>query len=96
MLSILKTEEEIAKDLALRVKNKRKLYKLNQQQLSNKSDVSLGSLKRFERIGEISLKSLLKIAFILDSQSDFDNLFKVSIDDFKSLDVLIKNEDKLK
>ncbi len=95
MLSNLKTEQEIIKDISLRVRNKRKLYKLTQQQLSNKSGVSLGSLKRFERTGEISFKSLLKIAFILDSQNDFDNLFKISTNNFKNLKDLLKNEDKM-
>lgn len=95
MLSNLKTEQEIIRDISLRVRNKRKLYKLTQQQLSNKSGVSLGSLKRFERTGEISFKSLLKIAFILDSQNDFDNLFKISTNNFKNLKDLLKNEDKM-
>lgn len=95
MLSNLKTEQEIIKDISLRVRNKRKLYKLTQQQLSNKSGVSLGSLKRFERTGEISFKSLLKIAFILDSQNDFDNLFKISTNNFKNLKDLLRNEDKM-
>ena len=95
MLSNLKTEQEIIKDISLRVRNKRKLYKLTQQQLSNKSGVSLGSLKRFERTGEISFKSLLKIAFVLDSQNDFDNLFKISTNNFKNLKDLLKNEDKM-
>ena len=95
MLSNLKTEQEIIKDISLRARNKRKLYKLSQQQLSNKSGVSLGSLKRFERTGEISFKSLLKIAFVLDSQNDFDNLFKISTNNFKNLKDLLKNEDKM-
>ena len=95
MLSNLKTEQEIIKDISLRVRNKRKLYKLSQQQLSNKSGVSLGSLKRFERTGEISFKSLLKIAFVLDSQNDFDNLFKISTNNFKNLKDLLKNENKM-
>lgn len=95
MLSNLKTEQEIIKDISLRARNKRKLYKLSQQQLSNKSGVSLGSLKRFERTGEISFKSLLKIAFVLDSQNDFDNLFKISTNNFKNLKDLLKNENKM-
>lgn len=95
MLSLFKTEKEIAKDIARRERNKRKLYKLTQQELANKSGVSLGSLKRFESTGNISLKSLLKLAFVLDSQIDFDNLFKISPNNFKNLDELLKNKDKL-
>lgn len=95
MLSFFKTGKEIAKDIARRERNKRKLYKLTQQELANKSGVSLGSLKRFESTGNISLKSLLKLAFVLDSQIDFDNLFKILPNNFKNLDELLKNKDKL-
>lgn len=37
--------------------------------------MSLGSVKRFERTGEISLSSLIKIAFVLGAEYDFDTLF---------------------
>ena len=47
---------------------------LTQEGLSNKSGVSLGSIKRFETTGQISLESLLKIAFILDCLNDFKNI----------------------
>ncbi|MCD8154812.1 MAG: hypothetical protein LUF78_09045 [Clostridiales bacterium] len=48
---------------------------MSQAVLSQCSDVSLGSVKRFERTGEISLSSLIKIAFVLDCEDDFDSLF---------------------
>lgn len=40
-----------------------------------KADVSYGSIKRFERTGEISLSLLIKIAFVLGLENDFDLLF---------------------
>ena len=49
--------------------------KLTQVELSRLAGVSLGSLKRFEQTGNISLNSLIKIAFVLDCQEDFDSLF---------------------
>ena len=39
------------------------------------SGVSLGSLKRFENTGEISLVSLLKLAIVLDCAEEFEQLF---------------------
>lgn len=48
---------------------------MSQVRLSECSDVSLGSVKRFERTGEISLSSLIKIAFVLGCEDDFDQLF---------------------
>lgn len=71
----LRSPKDINMEIALRVRKKRKLNKLTQEQLGQKSGVSLGSVKRFERTGEISLTSLVKIAFALDCEKDFDELF---------------------
>ena len=57
--------EEVIKDIAKRLKNIRKEKKISQEQLWYLSGVSLGSIKRFERTGNISLVSLVKIAFAL-------------------------------
>ncbi|MCL2024390.1 MAG: helix-turn-helix domain-containing protein [Coriobacteriia bacterium] len=48
---------------------------LSQQRLAAKSGVSLGSIKRFERVGEISLTSLIKVAFALECEDDLTHLF---------------------
>lgn len=66
---------EISRNIAKRMQARRKEQKLTQEQLSKKSDVSLGSLKRFEQTGEISLSSLIKIAFALGYEEDFNALF---------------------
>ena len=71
-----KTPYEVSMELAEKVKVKRKYMNLTQVQLSDRSGVSLGSVKRFERTGEISLSSLLKIAMVLDSLRDFDGVFE--------------------
>lgn len=71
-----KTPYEVSMEIAEKAKAKRKYLKLTQQQLAEKSGVSLGSLKRFERTGEISLASLLNIALVLNSLKEFDGLFE--------------------
>ena len=43
--------------------------------MAGSAGVSLGSLKRFEQTGNISLDSLIKIAFVLNCQEDFESLF---------------------
>lgn len=73
--SFLRSPADISMQIANRMQKKRKANKLTQIQLAEKSGVSLGSIKRFERLGEISLSSLVKIAFILDCEDDFDALF---------------------
>ena len=61
MMSImLKTPSEVMQDLALKVKQKRLSQNLSQIGVADRAGVSLGSLKRFEQTGQISLESLLK------------------------------------
>lgn len=69
------TPQEINLKIAERVRAIRKRRKMSQENLSEKSGVSLGSVKRFERIGEISLLSLTKVAIALDMEQDLKNLF---------------------
>ncbi len=70
-----KTPHEIAKSLADRIKLQRKKLKISQENLAQKSGVSLGSIKRFETKCEISLQSFIKIAIALDLDNDIENLF---------------------
>ena len=72
----VKTPNDIEKEIAGKVRLRRKEMKLSQEALSNKSGVSFGSIKRFERTGEISLISLIKIGFALECEEDFLELFK--------------------
>ncbi|MCD8052720.1 MAG: helix-turn-helix domain-containing protein [Lachnospiraceae bacterium] len=74
-LSFFKSPGDINREIADRARARRKEKKFTQVELSRRSNVSLGSLKRFERTGEISLSSLIKIAFALECENDFDELF---------------------
>lgn len=69
------TPVEINMGIAKRVRALRKRRKMSQAKMSELSGVSLGSLKRFESTGEISLLSLTKIAIALDVQSELKCLF---------------------
>lgn len=69
------TAEEMDEALALRLKNIRKRRGLSQQQLSERSGVSYGSLKRFESTGQISLLSLTKLAIALNCAEEIRKLF---------------------
>lgn len=61
--------------IAGRIRIIRKRRKISQEKLSTKSGVSLGSVKRFERTGEISLASLVKLAIALDVINELEALF---------------------
>jgi len=68
------TEAAVVLGLVARARLRRKELGLTQQGLANKSDVSYASIRKFEKTGEISLTSLMKIAAALDCLSDFNAL----------------------
>lgn len=70
-----RTPTELNQNIAKRIRTIRKRRKISQEKLSEKSGVSLGSVKRFERSGEISLISLTKIAFALEIEGELEGLF---------------------
>ncbi len=74
MFVLPKTPQEARLDLAQRFRDRRLALNLSQTGLATRSGVSLGSLKRFERTGQISLESLVNIALVLDCLPDFEKL----------------------
>ncbi len=85
---IFETTEEIILDVAKRFKKIRKSKNISQQQLSLMSNVSYGTIKRFETTGEISLHSLTMLCTALDITENILNLFTEVA--FKNLDEVIK------
>ena len=74
MFSIDKQPSEIAILLVEKIRVLRKDRGYSQKELADRTGISLGSVKRFEQTGQISLESLLKIAHLLDKLSDFENI----------------------
>lgn len=87
-----KTWNEIDNDIANRMVKLRKRRKITQKALATKSGVSLGSIKRFEQSGEISLQSLTKLAIALEVEGELDTLFD-SVP-FQSIEEVINEQDK--
>jgi len=76
MYSLEPTPYEVSLKLAQRHRAMRKRLKISQKEMAERSGVSLGSLKRFESSGKISLESLLKLVHLLGRLSDFDKVLK--------------------
>ena len=75
MLSFLPSSPlEFMDTLKTKFRQRRKALGYTQLELSSRSGVSLGSLKRFESSGQISLESLLKLALVLECLGDFDGV----------------------
>jgi transcriptional regulator with XRE-family HTH domain len=72
---VWETAEEMDGALARRIRGIRKRRRLTQQDLSERSGVSLGTLKRFETTGQISLLSLTKLAIALGCENEIRSLF---------------------
>ena len=87
-----KTPIEINKTIATRIRDIRKRKKISLKKLSEKSGVSLGSVKRFESSGEISLISLTKIAITLNCENELERLFEDI--PFESIEEVIYGQDK--
>ncbi len=98
MSIILKSPNDILLQIAVNFKKLRLNQKLTQEGLAKRSGVSWGSVKRFESSGQISLQSLLKIALVLDTLSEFEALGKLKENDFNalSLDEILEQKKKPK
>ena len=81
--------KEIEQKVALNYKQLRLQKGYKQQTVAEKSGVSLGSIKRFESTGKISLFSLIKIANIFGAMDEFLNLFpKLNVSTISDLEKL--------
>ncbi len=85
--SLIKTPYDVLIETAEKVKKLRKAEKYSQAELAERSGVSLGSLKRFENSGQISIESLVKIANIFDRLDDFERFLKPE-EDLKNIEKL--------
>ena len=72
----LQTPTDIQRELAARVKARRLELNITQAELAERSGVSLGSLRRFETTGEVSLRSFLELALVLGELKEFSTLFR--------------------
>lgn len=66
---------DVTKRLALRMKNIRKRKKITQKQLAGRSNVSYATLRKFEKTGQISLESFVKLTMELGVVNEINELF---------------------
>jgi len=78
---------DICRAVAARARAARLAADLTQEGLAERSGVSLGTLKRFERSGAASLEVVARIALALRMESGFGGMFQLPR--FASLDEVI-------
>lgn len=89
MVSIsLLPSEEIAAELAARVKARRLSLNLSLEGMSQRSGVALGTLKKFERTGQISLLSFIRLAVALRDEAALEGLLQPP--EYASLDEVLQ------
>lgn len=85
---ISKTPDSLMLGIAERVKLRRLEKGWTQNMLATKSGVSLASYRRFESSGEMSLRSLVMLAFALDMTDEFEALFNSKT--YQSIDDILR------
>ncbi len=88
---LTKKPSNFLEEIAQRHKTLRKQAGFSQTELAKRSGVSLGSLKRFEATGQISLESLLQLADVLNRLNDFDTILK-PIENLKAIEKLFSDK----
>ncbi|MEX0661778.1 MAG: helix-turn-helix transcriptional regulator [Balneolaceae bacterium] len=86
--------KDLMEKISKRAKAKRLGHNITQKELAERSGVSLGSIKRFENTGQISLKHLLMVATVLKALEEFHFLFEET--SYQSIDEMVEKKNKSK
>ena len=79
LLANFSSPDAIQRKIAGQFKTRRLLQNLTQEALAKKSGVSLGTIRRFEQTGDISMKHLVLLAMYLNIVQEMEGLFKVQL-----------------
>ncbi len=78
--------------ISARTKARRLALNLTQKGLAIRSGVSFGTLKKFERTGQIALPSFIRLAIALRDEAALEGLMSPAI--FETLDDVLKTPKK--
>jgi transcriptional regulator with XRE-family HTH domain len=79
-------------ELSTRLKNRRLAQGLTQEGLARRSGVALGTLKKFERSGQIALVSFIRLVVTLKDEAALENLLLEQ--KFETLDQVLETGKK--
>jgi len=88
----LMSSEDIAAELAVRSRNLRLAQNLTLEGLARRSGVPLGTLKKFERTGQIALVSFIRLAITLQDEAALEKLLLEQ--KFETLDEILQSGKK--
>lgn len=81
---------DVAMNISAKVKARRLELNLTQEGFAARAGLKFATYRRFEQVGEISLRGLLQIAFALNALSDFESLFAQK--QYQSLDEVLNEQ----
>ena len=90
----ISTPDDVAKQIATRVKARRLELNLTQEGIAARAGLKFATYRRFEQTGEISLKGLLQIGVALNALSEFDALFAQK--QYQSLDDVLNEQNVIR
>ena len=90
----LMAPEDIATEIALRLKNRRLAQNLTLEGLARRSGVALGTLKKFERTGQIALVSFIRLVITLKDEAALEKILLEQ--KFETLDDILQSGKKPK
>ena len=82
------SSQEILTELASRIRSRRLARNLTQKGLARRSGVALGTLKKFESTGRISLGSFVRLAVALKDEAALERLLLE--EEFRTLDDVLR------
>ena len=86
--------EDIAAELAVRLRNLRLAQNLTLEGLARRSGVALGTLKKFERTGQIALVSFIRLVVTLNDEAALAGLLLEQ--KFETLDEVLQSGNRPK
>jgi len=93
MISVNNSPESLTQALAERVRHHRLRLDFTQQGLADRSGVPLGTLKKFERTGALSLLAFIKLVTTLRMEGEIEMLLAKD-PEFETLDQVLKQNEK--
>jgi len=86
--------EDISAELAVRLRNRRLAQNLTLEGLARRSGVALGTLKKFERTGQIALVSFIRLVVTLNDEAALAGLLLEQ--KFETLDEVLQSGNRPK
>jgi transcriptional regulator with XRE-family HTH domain len=86
----LSTAQEICQELGHRLKTQRLAKNIKQQELADRSGISVGTVKNLESKGQASLESWIRVIMALDLIADLEPLFSLKFHSISEMEKLEK------